>query len=39
MFDLLRSRGLEVFLGVFLITGEANVISITLNKEAGFFYP
>lgn len=37
MFDLLRSRGLEIFLGVLLLTGEANIVSITLNKEAGFF--
>ncbi len=37
MLDEINSRGLEVFAGLLLILGEANLISITLNKQQGFF--
>lgn len=37
MFEEINSRGLEVFVALLLLIGEANIISTTLNKEQGFF--
>lgn len=37
MLDEIDSRGLEVFIALLLIIGEANIISATLNKQQGFF--
>lgn len=37
MLEEINSRGLEVFAALLLILGEANIISVTLNKQQGFF--
>jgi hypothetical protein len=37
VFDEIDSRGLEVFTALLLLIGEANIISVTLNKQQGFF--
>ena len=37
MLEEINSRGLEVFTALLLLFGEANIISVTLNKQQGFF--